>query len=322
MNVIIASLNTAIERLLLVDKQQPGEVHRLLDDKTLAGGKGVNVARVLTQLQSTLNNAPAPLLVGFLGGATGSLCLELLAQEQLAGRWCDIAGSTRICEVVTEQASPEKASVYNAAGPEIQPEELARLHDMLADEMRQASAVICTGSLAKNLTPDEYGHWISLARKQGILSLLDTHGPALLQSASALPDIIKINRDELRQANVSSGLNLSETWLAQGVRCVIITNGQQPALALTPDGNYEITSPSIDTVSPVGSGDAYCAGIIASLIARPRASWVEHLTFATACGAANAASPTAGLAGNISLFELQRHCTVRTVSPLPRSPDC
>ena len=50
MKVIIASLNTAIERLLLVDKQRPVDVHRLLDDKTLAGGKGVNVARVLKQL--------------------------------------------------------------------------------------------------------------------------------------------------------------------------------------------------------------------------------------------------------------------------------
>ncbi|WP_159564660.1 1-phosphofructokinase family hexose kinase [Budvicia diplopodorum] len=314
MNVIIASLNTAIERLLLVDKQQPGQVHRLLDDKTLAGGKGVNVARVLRQLRPQLDNAPAPLLVGFLGGATGRLCRELLEQEQLAGRWCDIAANTRICEVVTEQASPEKASVYNAAGPEIQPDELTGLHDMLADEMQEAGAVICTGSLAKNLAPDEYGYWISLARRHGVLSLLDTHGPALLQSAAALPDIIKINRDELQQANAISGGDLPNDWLARGVRCVIVTNGQQPTLALTPDGDYQITSPVVDTVSPVGSGDAYCAGLIASLLARPDAGWVEHLRLAAACGAANAASPTAGLSADISLFELQQRCVVRAVS--------
>ena len=73
MKVIIASLNTAIERLLLVDKQRPGDVHRLLDDKTLAGGKGVYVARVLKQLATHLPDAPVPLLLGFLGGATGRL---------------------------------------------------------------------------------------------------------------------------------------------------------------------------------------------------------------------------------------------------------
>ncbi len=313
MNVIIASLNTAIERLLLVDSQRPGQVHRLLDDKTLVGGKGVNVARALRQLQPQLENAPAPLLLGFLGGAVGGLCRELLAQEKLPGRWCEIADSTRICEVVTEQLCPHQASVYNAAGPEIQPDELARLHDMLAEEMQQASAVICTGSLAKNLTPDEYGRWITLARKNGALSLLDTHGAALLQSAAAWPDIIKINRDELRQANEMAGHGLTERWLAQGVRCVIITNGQQPTLALTPEGNYEVTSPAVKTLSPVGSGDAYCAGLIASLLARPEAPWQEHLTLAASCGAANAASPTAGLAGDISLIELQRRCSVRAV---------
>ncbi|WP_435930224.1 1-phosphofructokinase family hexose kinase [Dryocola sp. BD613] len=313
MNVIIASLNTAIERLLLVESQRPGQVHRLLDDKTLAGGKGVNVARVLLQLRRRLDNAPAPLLVGFLGGATGRLCRELLTQEKLPGRWCETAASTRICEVVTELVSPLSASVYNAAGPAVRSEELARLHEMLAEEMQQASAVICTGSLAKNILPDEYGRWITLAKKQGVLTLLDTHGTALLQSAAALPDIIKINRDELQQAKELAGNNLPEAWLAQGVRCVIITDGREPTLALTPDGNYEITPPVVDTISPVGSGDAYCAGLIASLLARPNAGWKDHLALAAACGASNATSPTAGLATDVSLTELQQRCTVRAV---------
>lgn len=313
MNVIIASLNTAIERLLHVESQRPGEVHRLLDDKTLAGGKGVNVARVLRQLNAHLDNAPAPKLVGFLGGATGRLCRELLEQEDLPGSWCEIGGSTRICEVVTEQHSPNLASVYNACGPEIQKEELARLHSLLGDEIQHASALVCTGSMARNIAPDEYGRWVSLAKQSGVLTLLDTHGSALLQSAGAAPDIIKINQDELRQANEITGHNLPADWLSQGVSCVIITNGLKPTLALTPDGNFEIISPTVNTVSSVGSGDAYCAGLIASLLARHEAGWQEHLTFAAACGAANAASPTAGLAAGISVNDLQKCCRVRAL---------
>ncbi|EOT8213344.1 1-phosphofructokinase family hexose kinase [Escherichia albertii] len=320
MNVIIASLNTAIERLLLVDEQQPGSVHRLLDDKTLAGGKGVNVARVMRQLHRHLPDAPTPLLLGFLGGATGRLCHELLTQEALEGCWCEIADNTRICEVVTEKQSPEKASVYNASGPAIAPEEYQRLHTLLAQEIPQASALICTGSLARNLPSGEYGRWISLARSFGVLSLLDTHGAALLASASALPDIIKINRDELRQASATSGQDLPRVWQTLGVRCVIITDGHHPTQALTPEGEYEISAPSVPTVSPVGSGDAYCAGLIASLLAQPQAGWVKHLTLAAACGAANAASPTAGLATDLDLAKLQQRCTVRAVSTSQRSP--
>ncbi|OON38663.1 1-phosphofructokinase [Izhakiella australiensis] len=320
MKVLIASLNTAIERLLLVEEQHPGQVHRLLDDKTLAGGKGVNVARVLRQLQSRLDNAPAPLLLGFLGGASGQLCQELLAREDLAGCWCQIAADTRICEVITERKNPQKASVYNAAGPAIQPEERTGLHAMLSDELDRAGALICTGSLARNLAPDEYGLWIDQARSRGVLTLLDSHGAALLQSARALPDIIKINRDELRQASLESGLDLPGAWLAQGVHCVIITDGQQPTLALTPDGDYQITPPTVTTLSPVGSGDAYCAGLVASLLSRPDEGWAAHLTLAAACGAANAASPTAGLAEGSDIFALQQRCAVRAVSTPRRSP--
>ncbi|WP_330985667.1 MULTISPECIES: 1-phosphofructokinase family hexose kinase [Enterobacterales] len=310
MKVLIASINTAIERLLRVEEQQPGDVHRLLEDSTLAGGKGVNVARVLRQLQPLLENTPSPLLIGFLGGATGRLCQELLAQENLPGRWCNIAGNTRICEVITEEKAPERASVYNAAGPVIQPDEHQQLHNLLNEALPDSSALICTGSLARNLASDEYAHWISTAREHGVLTLLDAQGPALSQAISARPDIIKINRDELRQASNGIEQNLPAAWCKQGVHCVIITDGPNPVVAHTPDGVFTITPPVVNTVSSVGSGDAYCAGLITSLLARPHAGWEAHLTLAAACGAANASSPTAGLPADADLVALQQHCTV------------
>lgn len=319
MNVLIASINTAIERLLRVEEQRPGDVHRLLEDSTLAGGKGVNVARVLRQLQPQLDNAPSPLLIGFLGGATGRLCRELLAQEKLAGRWCDIAANTRICEVITEQKAPQKASVYNAAGPVIQPEERQQLRLLLNDALPHASALICTGSLARNLPFDEYAHWINAARENGVLSLLDTQGPALSQAIAARPDIIKINRDELHQAGNSRDEDLPAAWLRQGVRCVIITDGPNPVVAYTPEGVFSITPPAVQTVSAVGSGDAYCAGLIASLLSRPHDGWEAHLTLAAACGAANATSPTAGLPADVSLAVLQQRCTVSRFTDHQRS---
>ncbi|MGL4725131.1 MAG: 1-phosphofructokinase family hexose kinase [Scandinavium sp.] len=310
MNVLIASINTAIERLLRVEEQRPGDVHRLLEDSTLAGGKGVNVARVLRQLQPQLDNAPSPFLTGFLGGATGRLCRELLDQEKLEGRWCEIAASTRICEVITERKAPEKASVFNAVGPVIQPDEREQLHQLLNELLPHASALICTGSLARNLPYDEYARWISAAREHDVLTLLDTQGPALNQAISARPDIIKINRDELRQACNGTEQDLPAVWLSQGVQCVIITDGPNPVIAHTPDGTFSVTPPAVSTVSSVGSGDAYCAGLIASLLSQPHAGWVAHLTLAAACGAANATSPTAGLPADASLAALQQRCTV------------
>ncbi|AHF75774.1 1-phosphofructokinase family hexose kinase [Sodalis praecaptivus] len=325
MTIVIASLNTAIERLLLVEQHRPGEVHRLQDDRTLAGGKGVNVARVLSQLRAgELPSCPAPQLVGFLGGATGMLCRALLAQENLGGQWVDTAGATRICEVIIERQNADNATVYNARGPAIAPEERTRLHQALGQILPGASALVCTGSLPAGMAVGEYGDWIALARQQGVPSLLDTHGEALLQAAQHRPDIIKINRDELQQVSGTSLAALPQQWLAQGVRSVIITNGRRPTVAFTPDGLFAITPPRVATRSAVGSGDAHCAGLIASLCAHPQAPWTDHLRLAAACGAANAASLTAGLAPDSALDVLQQQCAVHAVSTAylndPHSP--
>ncbi|WP_074012383.1 1-phosphofructokinase family hexose kinase [Candidatus Sodalis sp. SoCistrobi] len=321
MTIVIASLNTAIERLLVVDKHRPGEVHRLQDDKTLAGGKGVNVARVLRQLRAGgLASCPPPQLVGFLGGATGALCRALLAEENLPGQWVDIAGATRICEVIIERQNADNATVYNARGPAIAPRERTRLHQALRHILPTAAALVCTGSLPAGMAAGEYGDWLALAREYGVLSLVDTHGEALLQAAQHRPDIIKINRDELQQVSGASLAALPQQWLAQGVRCVIITNGRHPTVAFTPDGLFAITPPKVATRSAVGSGDAHCAGLIASLTARPAAPWTDHLRLAAACGAANAAS----LAPDIAIDALLQQCAVHAVSTAylndPHSP--
>lgn len=311
MNVLIASLNTAVERLLIVEKQQPGTVHRLLDDKTLAGGKGVNVARVLRTLNT---ERPSPLLVGFLGGATGRLCEALLEQEGLAGSWASTSGETRICEVIVEQNDPLKASVYNARGPEISSAELHDLHARLIAQLPTAAALICTGSLPAGVSESEYAGWIALARQHHVLSLLDSHGAALLAAAQATPDIIKINKDELHQVSERRSAGLISEWQERGVSAVIITDGMRPTLAQTPDGCFEVLSPDVKTLSSVGSGDAHCAGLMASLLTVPQAGWARHLAFAAACGAANAASITAGLAPHLSLHALAQQSTVRPLS--------
>ncbi|MFD6275631.1 hypothetical protein ACFWFI_08670, partial [Streptomyces sp. NPDC060209] len=106
MSIAITSLNSAIERLLVVETHRPGSVHRLTRSETFAGGKGVNVARVLTQLAAGGHEpsapVPAPQLLGFSGGPTGRLFEDLLGAESLAHSLVRTAGATRICEVLVD----------------------------------------------------------------------------------------------------------------------------------------------------------------------------------------------------------------------------
>lgn len=319
MTVAVASLNTAVERLLLVDGHRPGTVHRLAQDQTLAGGKGVNVARVLTRLAAP-KAVSRPCLFGFLGGPTGRLAETLLGEEDLTGLWRDSAEPTRVCEVVVDREDPEGATVYNARGPRIRPHELRVLDQAVTPLIAEAAVLVCTGSLPPGVPKDHYARLITAARRHGTISVLDAHGETLRAGGKAGPDIVKVNRDELLGAG-DGGTDPVTAWLAAGTRCVIVTDGARPARALTPDGLFEVAAPEVPTRSAVGSGDAFCAGLVHSLTDRPTAGWQDHLRLAAACGASNAASVTAGLSSDHHPHDLmdQVRVTVRKPEPTGRT---
>jgi 1-phosphofructokinase family hexose kinase len=297
MKALITSFNTAIERLLVVDGNVAGQVHRLTRDETLAGGKGTNAARVLIQLAADPDfrgdERLVPELAGFTGGRLGALCRELHAAEGLTAHWVTTAAQTRVNEVIVDLRDPDGATVYNAAGGPVTEEESARLRDLLLDRLSEASIVLCMGSNPPGL-PEDFTPWlIRAARERGIPVLTDTHGPALAVAVTERPDIVKVNRDEL---DALGGDPAADAWLAAGVQAVIVTDGARGVVARTVDGIWRATPPTVTVASGVGSGDAFAAGLAWSMLARrPRGGWPDHLRVACACGASNAAGITASL---------------------------
>ncbi|MFB4419681.1 1-phosphofructokinase family hexose kinase [Streptomyces sp. QL37] len=319
MSIAITSLNSAVERLLVVEANRPGSVHRLARSETLAGGKGVNVARVLTQLRAggdeTYAPVPAPRLVGFSGGPTGRLFEDLLGAEGLDSALVPTAGGTRVCEVLVDLSDPAGATVYNASGPKVTEPELGALESMFGSVLENSDALVCTGSIPPGVPSDQYARWITQARGKGVLSVLDAHSEVLAQGAAALPDIVKVNREELLSLGAGDPDARAMDWLDAGIRCVIVTDGGRPARAYTAGAEYEVRAPEIPVRSAVGSGDAFCAGLVRSLLGAPKAGWAAHLRLAAACGASNAAGVTAGLTGSHSPATLLSRVTV-SESPL------
>lgn len=315
MSIAITSLNSAIERLLAVEAHRPGSVHRLTRSETFAGGKGVNVARVLTQLSAARPEAvepvPAPLLLGFAGGPTGRLFEDLLATEHLAAALVPTSGATRVCEVLVDLSDPDGATVYNASGPQVEHPELEALEGLFAGTLAKSKALVCTGSIPPGVPADQYARWIAQARDQGILSVLDAHGEVLALGVAALPDVVKVNREELSSLGAGDPADRALGWLDAGIRCVVITDGDRPARAFTASAEYEVVAPEVPVRSAVGSGDAFCAGLVQSLLGAPRVGWAAHLRTAAACGASNAAGTTAGLTSSHSPATLLPRVTVR-----------
>src|SRR5256714_13398780 len=94
--IVTVTLNAAIDRTLTVPNFQPGQRHRASAGLTLAGGKGINVARALKRLDVPV------VATGLAGGRTGTRIVEELTNEAILNDFVRIGGESRPSTVVVD----------------------------------------------------------------------------------------------------------------------------------------------------------------------------------------------------------------------------
>ena len=87
--ILTVTLNAAIDRTVAVPSFRQGHRHRAVEASTVAGGKGVNVARALKLLDRPV------IATGLAGGPTGARLMERLAEESILTDFTWIAGESR-----------------------------------------------------------------------------------------------------------------------------------------------------------------------------------------------------------------------------------
>ncbi len=85
--IITVTLNAAIDKTLVVPNFRLGRRHRTVEQTTLPGGKGVNVARALKALGQPV------IATGFTGGPTGTRIVEQLTRSRSSPTSCASARS-------------------------------------------------------------------------------------------------------------------------------------------------------------------------------------------------------------------------------------
>ncbi|WP_343230840.1 1-phosphofructokinase family hexose kinase [Yinghuangia seranimata] len=276
-----------------------------------AGGKGLNVARVLTAL-----GIPATVL-GPLGGRTGDGVREDLAQAGPRDATVPVTGETRRTTTVVDAAAGE-TTVFNEAGPELSAGEWAALCEAFDRLLPQAHAVALCGSLPPGVPTDAYADLVRRARDAGVPVLLDTSGPALHAGLAAGPDLVKPNADELREATGESDparavAALSAQLRAAGGDAVVASFGPEGLLAATAAGWWRARLPYAIQGNPTGAGDAGVAALLAGLTAgRP---WPDRLAEAVAWSASAVAAPVAGSVDRTTYVTARAHVLVGAVEP-------
>ncbi|MEU4879667.1 1-phosphofructokinase family hexose kinase [Streptomyces althioticus] len=304
--ILTVTLNAALDVTYGVDSLRPRTSHRVGAVHRRAGGKGVNVARVLA------GQGRAVTVTGLVGGPTGALIREdLRGVPGLRDELVPVSGESR--QTVTVVSGDDgDATVFNERGPQVGPAEWRAFTDRFAELVRESSVVALCGSLPPGLPSDAYARLISRASRSGVPSVLDTSGAPLLDALDARPDVVKPNAAELAAATgCDDAVAGAERLRALGARAVVVSSGPGGLLAVTPDGRRRAVPPERLAGNPTGAGDACVAALAAGLA--DGAPWGDVLREAVALSAAAVACP---VAGDVDSAAYERFRTTVTVEDL------
>ncbi len=321
--ILCVTLNSCLDKTLVVPAWKPGHKIRGLGISEVVGGKGNNVARALTRLGRSAKPTT------FLGGPIGDHCAFLL--HELDGFDPLVIRSeapTRTILTVKTEDSNEQTAFFDPS-PEITHAEAEAMIREVERVVTQGDveAITLSGSSPSESTDGLYLDLISVAQSRRIPVFLDTYGPALKSIWGFWPEVIQLNRDELaRHLEVSDPsddqvIQQLGDWIRHGVRFALVTDGPNPALICTEDKVYKAYPPEIDLVNPVGSGDSTLAGVVQSWL--EQASVDEMIRNAMACGASNAETWDAGAIDPTSLVELRNAVEIELLdkNPMIEPPD-
>lgn len=278
--IYTVTLNPSIDFIVRLDSLALGSVNRMISDDKFAGGKGINVSRILKRLD--IENTAT----GFIGGFTGRFVKDCLVDEEgIATKFVEVSEDTRINVKIKAGEETE----INGAGPHISTEKLEELEAILAG-LSSEDTVVFAGSAPSSLGNQVYNTLIPIAKKAGAEVICDFEGQTLLDALNYQPLLVKPNNHELADifGVELNGLADIEKYareiLTKGAKNVIISMAGDGALLVTPEAAY-FAKPIKGTVkNSVGAGDSMVAGFTGEYV--KSGDPIEALKWGVACGTA------------------------------------
>jgi 1-phosphofructokinase family hexose kinase len=293
--IITVTLNAAIDKSLSVPNFRLGRRHRTVEQRTIAGGKGVNIARTLKALGQPV------IATGFAGGATGTHIVEQLTEESILNDFVRIREESRTNTSVLDPTTGQQTEI-NERGPLVSDREVELFRDKLLYLARGAAIVVFAGSLPPKVDADMYASLIGELDRMEVTTVVDTDGEPLRQAVRAEPDVVSPNVLEAEElvghefAGEEERSRVVREIAALGAREAIMTLPDGCFAQVLVDGQPLLKRARIDPREPIaksGSGDAFLAGYLAARYeGRPPD---QCLRFGVACGAESTGRLGAGL---------------------------
>ncbi|WP_046173944.1 1-phosphofructokinase [Domibacillus indicus] len=281
--IYTCTLNPAVDYVIRVNEFEAGGLNRSESADMYAGGKGINVSRVLKRLGSDT------CAIGFAGGFTGEFIKNELDREGVFHRFTTVQGVTRINVKLKSDTETE----INGPAPAVTEEDASRLVQLISG-LTERDWLHIGGSVPASLPADYAGTLIDAARKKGARVVVDTSGAALKALLPYKPFFVKPNHHELGElfdtevTSKEQAASIAKKLVDEGAENVIVSMGGEGAVLVNEAGAYFASPPKGTVKNTVGSGDSMVAAFMAKIDAGLKPHEAFH--WAVAAGSATAFS--------------------------------
>jgi tagatose 6-phosphate kinase len=310
--IICLGTTPAIQRVMTFDQLHVDGVNRARVVSQSASGKSLNVARVVHTLGEDA------IATGFVGGDAAAFIRKDLDAAGIKHDFVEVEPTTRTCVTVIDEGAGTATELVEES-KQVEPEAWGRLLDKLGSLMIPATRLILSGTLPPGAPQDFYASCVRRSQKNGVCAIVDATGEPLRLAAAVKPHVMKPNRAEIGRTfgvDTSTEAGIREAIQRMVAPCggewAVVTMGGEGVVVSDGLNFWRVTVPQVDVVSPIGSGDAFAAGLAVGLERGQPVN--EAVILATACGSANALTALPGFVRPEDIERLQRAITI-TVLP-------
>lgn len=256
--IYTVTFNPAIDYVINVNDFEAGKVNRVASEEKFAGGKGINVSRVLNNLGIKTK------ALGFVGGFTGKFIVDSLENQGVDTEFIQVNGDTRINVKLKSKEETE----INGNGPDISENDLNKLFEIIG-KLGSQDYLVLAGNVQKSVPFNIYAVLQQKCAANNVKVIVDTTGGALVAALENKPFLIKPNNHELGEIfNVELKdreeiIKYAKELREKGAENVIISMAEKGALLICNSGVYHASPAQGIVKNSVGAGDSVIAGFLA-----------------------------------------------------------
>jgi 1-phosphofructokinase len=299
------TFNPSIDYIIEVNDFKSGNINRVISEHKYPGGKGINVSRVLNNL-----NVKSKAL-GFIGGFTGDYVKTYIETEGIETDFISVEEDTRINVKLKSNEETE----INGAGPNIKDIYIEKLFNKI-EKLTSDDFLVIAGNAQQSLPRDIYAQIQKKCFHSSVKVIVDTTGETLLSTLKYKPFLVKPNNHELgelfnvRIDSTQKTIEYGKKLLEMGAQNVIVSMAAEGALLICSEGVFHASAPDGKVKNSVGAGDSLIGGFLANFA--KSSNLVEAFKWGAASGSATAFS--IDLCKKEEVEELLDHVKITTLT--------